>query len=154
MCIRDRNKRDRLFFTQLFVPQATQSSQDRRDELDVRLAVPSAQSACGMEGLSLIHISGLPFHSPVHTAAADKSALFPFPASPAAFPNAGSASVHRFLYLPDRFVPDFPTDLPQTLLLSAWRLFSSRRRHTRYEFETGVQTCALPICSMGLRSDL
>ena len=44
-----KNKRDRLFFTQLFVPQATQSSQDRRDELDVRLAVPSAQSACGME---------------------------------------------------------------------------------------------------------
>ena len=46
-----KNKRDRLFFTQLFVPQATQSSQDRRDELDVRLAVPSAQSACGMEGI-------------------------------------------------------------------------------------------------------
>ena len=44
------NKRDRLFFTQLFVPQATQSSQDRRDELDVRLAVPSAQSACGNGG--------------------------------------------------------------------------------------------------------
>ena len=44
-----KNKCDRLFFTQLFVPQATQSSQDRRDELDVRLAVPSAQSACGME---------------------------------------------------------------------------------------------------------
>ena len=33
------------------VSQATQSSQDRRDELDVRLAVPSAQSACGMEGI-------------------------------------------------------------------------------------------------------
>ena len=31
--------------------QATQSSQDRRDELDVRLAVPSAQSACGMEDI-------------------------------------------------------------------------------------------------------
>ena len=46
-----KNKRDRLFFTQLFVPQATQSSQNRRDELDVRLAVPSAQSACGMEVL-------------------------------------------------------------------------------------------------------
>ena len=46
-----KNKRDRLFFTQLFVPQATQSSQDRRDELDVRLAVPSAQSACGMEDI-------------------------------------------------------------------------------------------------------
>ena len=29
--------------------QATQSSQDRRDELDVCLAVPSAQSACEME---------------------------------------------------------------------------------------------------------
>ena len=44
-----KNKRDRLFFTQLFVPQASQSSQDRRAELNVRLAVPSAQSACGME---------------------------------------------------------------------------------------------------------
>ena len=44
-----KNKRDRLFFTQLFVPQASQSSQDRRAELEVQLAVPSAQSACGME---------------------------------------------------------------------------------------------------------
>ena len=44
-----KNKRDRLFFTQLFVPQAPQSSQDRRAELEVLLAVPSAQSACGME---------------------------------------------------------------------------------------------------------
>ena len=44
-----KNKRDRLFFTQLFVPQASQSSQDRRAELKVLLAVPSAQSACGME---------------------------------------------------------------------------------------------------------
>ena len=43
------NKRDLLFFTQLFVPQASQSSQDRRAELEVLLAVPSAQSACGME---------------------------------------------------------------------------------------------------------
>ena len=25
--------------------------------------------------------------------------------------------------------------------------FSSRRRHTRYGTVTGVQTCALPICS-------
>src|ERR1044071_9969977 len=25
--------------------------------------------------------------------------------------------------------------------------FSSRRRHTRYPLVTGVQTCALPICS-------
>ena len=46
-----KNKRDRLFFAQLFVPQASQSSQDRRAELDVRLAIPSAQSACGMENL-------------------------------------------------------------------------------------------------------
>ena len=46
-----KNKRDRLFFTQLFVPQASQSSYDRRAELDVRLAIPSAQSACGMEGI-------------------------------------------------------------------------------------------------------
>ena len=44
-----KNKRDRLFFTQLFVPQASQSSWDRRAELDARLAIPSAQSACGME---------------------------------------------------------------------------------------------------------
>ena len=44
-----KNKRDRLFFTQLFVPQASQSSYDRRAELDVRLAIPSAQSACGMK---------------------------------------------------------------------------------------------------------
>ena len=44
-----KNKRDLLFFTQLFVPQASQSSQDRSAELEVLLAVPSAQSACGME---------------------------------------------------------------------------------------------------------
>ena len=44
-----KNKRDRLFCTQLFVPQASQSSQDRRAELEVLLAVPSAQSVCGME---------------------------------------------------------------------------------------------------------
>ena len=44
-----KNTRDPLFFTQLFVPQASQSSQDRRAELGVLLAVPSAQSACGME---------------------------------------------------------------------------------------------------------
>ena len=44
-----KNKRDRLFFTQLFVPQAAQSSQDCSAELEVLLAVPSAQSACGME---------------------------------------------------------------------------------------------------------
>ena len=29
--------------------------------------------------------------------------------------------------------------------------FSSRRRHTRYEFVTGVQTCALPILGILLR---
>jgi len=44
-----KNKRDRLFFTQLFVPQASQSSYYRRTELEVLLAIPSAQSACGME---------------------------------------------------------------------------------------------------------
>ena len=44
-----KNKRDRLFFTQLFVPQASQSSWDRRAEPDVRLTIASAQSACGME---------------------------------------------------------------------------------------------------------
>ena len=40
-----KNKRDRLFFTLLFVPQAPQSSYDRRAELEVLLAIPSAQSA-------------------------------------------------------------------------------------------------------------
>ena len=44
-----KNKRDRLFFTLLFVPQASQSSYDRRAELKVLLAIPSAQDACGME---------------------------------------------------------------------------------------------------------
>ena len=34
---------------QLFVPQASQSSYDRRTELEVLFAIPSAQSACGME---------------------------------------------------------------------------------------------------------
>src|SRR3546814_10300412 len=29
--------------------------------------------------------------------------------------------------------------------------FSSRRRHTRCALVTGVQTCALPICSQALR---
>ena len=40
---------DSIFFTQHFVPQAPQSSYDRRAELEVLLAIPSAQSACGME---------------------------------------------------------------------------------------------------------
>src|SRR3546814_2756407 len=31
-------------------------------------------------------------------------------------------------------------------------LFSSRRRHTRCALVTGVQTCALPICSSSCRS--
>ena len=43
------------------VSQATQSSQDRRDELDVRLAVFSAQSACEMEiGMKILLINGSP----------------------------------------------------------------------------------------------
>ena len=50
------NNRDRLLFTQLFVPQASQSSYDRRAELDVRLAIPSAQSACGMEDFMTIEL--------------------------------------------------------------------------------------------------
>ena len=50
------NKRDHLLFTQLFVPQASQSSYDRRTELDVRLAIPSAQSACGMEDFMTIEL--------------------------------------------------------------------------------------------------
>ena len=44
-----KNNADALFFTQLFVPQASQSSYDRRTELEVLFAIPSAQSACGME---------------------------------------------------------------------------------------------------------
>ena len=58
-----KNKRDRLFFAQLFVPQASQSSQDRRAELDVRLAIPSAQSACGMEIFTKngMAVSAMPF---------------------------------------------------------------------------------------------
>src|SRR3546814_1365785 len=32
--------------------------------------------------------------------------------------------------------------------------FSSRRRHTRCALVTGVQTCALPICRSGCRSDV
>ena len=44
-----RYNKKKTVFTQLFVPQASQSSQDRRAEPEVRLAVPSAQSAYGME---------------------------------------------------------------------------------------------------------
>ena len=44
-----RYNKKKTVFTQLFVLQASQSSQDRRAELEVLLAVPSAQSACGME---------------------------------------------------------------------------------------------------------
>ena len=44
-----RYNKKKTVFTQLFVLQASQSSQDRRAELEVRLAVPSAQNACGME---------------------------------------------------------------------------------------------------------
>ena len=38
-----------FFVTQRYVTQASQSSWDRRAELDVFLATPSTQSACGME---------------------------------------------------------------------------------------------------------
>src|SRR3546814_7093431 len=34
--------------------------------------------------------------------------------------------------------------------LMCFFFFSSRRRHTRCALVTGVQTCALPICSEGL----
>ena len=44
-----RYNKKKTVFTQLFVPQASQSSQDHRVEPEVRLAVPSAQRACGME---------------------------------------------------------------------------------------------------------
>ena len=40
----------------MFVPQASQSSYDRRAELDVRLAISSAQSACGMEDFMTIEL--------------------------------------------------------------------------------------------------
>ena len=36
-----KNKLDSLFFTRLFVPQASQSSPYRRAEFDIRLAIPS-----------------------------------------------------------------------------------------------------------------
>lgn len=38
------------------VSQASQGSWDRRAELDVRLAIPSAQSACGMEDFMTIEL--------------------------------------------------------------------------------------------------
>ncbi len=44
-----KNKRGRLFFKRLFVPQASQSSHNRRAEPDVLIAVSPAGSACGME---------------------------------------------------------------------------------------------------------
>ena len=44
-----KNKRGRLFFKRLFVPQASQSSHNRRAESDVLIAVSPAGSACGME---------------------------------------------------------------------------------------------------------
>src|SRR3546814_10165978 len=34
---------------------------------------------------------------------------------------------------------------------SLFFFFSSRRRHTRCALVTGVQTCALPICTMSMR---
>ena len=44
-----KNHADAIDFTQLFVPQASQSSHDRRDESEIQLAIPSMQSVCGME---------------------------------------------------------------------------------------------------------
>ena len=45
------------------VSQASQGSWDRRAELDVRLAIPSAQSACGMEIFTKngMAVSAMPF---------------------------------------------------------------------------------------------
>src|SRR6186713_835264 len=37
------------------------------------------------------------------------------------------------------------------LIVRALFFFSSRRRHTRYRYVTGVQTCALPICPRARR---
>src|SRR3546814_2533880 len=34
------------------------------------------------------------------------------------------------------------------VVFESWFFFSSRRRHTRCALVTGVQTCALPICSI------
>ena len=58
-----KNKRDRLFFAQLFVPQASQSSYYRRTELEVLLVISSAQSACGMEIFTKngMAVSAMPF---------------------------------------------------------------------------------------------
>ena len=44
-----KNHADAIDFTQLFVPQAAQSSHDRRAESEIQLAIPSMQSVCGME---------------------------------------------------------------------------------------------------------
>ena len=44
-----KNTADAYFYTQLFVPWASQSSCDRRAKSDILLAIPSTQSVCGME---------------------------------------------------------------------------------------------------------
>eukprot|EP01043_Picozoa_sp_COSAG02_P122967 COSAG02_NODE_59911_length_273_cov_0.517241_1_plen_76_part_10 len=40
--------------------------------------------------------------------------------------------------------PPLPRPLTKPSNVAKLHFFSSRRRHTRYEFVTGVQTCALP----------
>ena len=44
-----KNMLDSIFFAQLFVPQASQSSLYRRAKSEIWLAIPSTQSVCGME---------------------------------------------------------------------------------------------------------
>src|SRR3546814_2383958 len=39
-------------------------------------------------------------------------------------------------------------------VFSLFFFFSSRRRHTRCALETGVQTCALPICGLWVRTSI
>src|SRR5213080_3885910 len=43
---------------------------------------------------------------------------------------------------------DYVIERRKQHLVSRFFFFSSRRRHTRYRYVTGVQTCALPICGL------
>ena len=54
-----KNHADAIDFTQLFVPQAAQSSHDRRAESEIQLAIPSMQSVCGMEiSMKIVYENG------------------------------------------------------------------------------------------------
>lgn len=82
-----KNKRGRLFFKRLFVPQASQSSHDRRAEPDVLLAVPPARSACGMGGYD----ERSAFTPPPSTALSDV-----FPSQPASLTFCSIKNRHPF----------------------------------------------------------